>query len=278
MSHAGDKLRAIRLRCGLTTRDVAQASRRIAAAESNDDYAISHAWLIKLESGRSTPGVHKLFTLTAIYGVPIAELLGLYVNVAEADRYRPAPADTQLIRAECDPTQPRIEFPLRFAEGFDPAASQVLSQLVAVWGEVPVSLLQRLKLRDTRWGYIGLNDYTMYPLLRPGSVVQIDPRWRSIVRRPVRSEFDRPMYFVELRDRYICSWCEFQSNRLICLSHPLSPVPTRTFAYPQEAEILGWVSGIAARTADLPPAHIKAAPAAPSSSHDLARHARANDA
>ena len=258
-SNAGDQLRGMRLRLRLTAREVDQASRRIAAAEANDQYVVSHARLIQIENGESTPSVYKLFSLSAIYGVSISRLLALYVNLAESGRHRSAPSHTQLICAEEDAAGASIEFPIRFSQRFENTETQVLSRLVDTWGEVPVGLLQRLNLRESLWGFVGLDDYTMYPLLRPGSLVQIEPCSRVAPRATFRSEFERPIYFIELRDGYVCSWCEFQPGRVLCIPHPLSPVPIRSFACPQQAEIVGQVTAVAARLVDRPPAAMNTA-------------------
>jgi hypothetical protein len=57
-------------------------------------------------------------------------------------------------------------------------------------------------------GYIGMEDRTLDPIIRPGSFVQIDSRERTIPPLNWHDDFDRPIFFFELRDRYICSWCE----------------------------------------------------------------------
>src|SRR5258708_21981042 len=46
--------------------------------------------------------------------------------------------------------------------------------------------------------YIGLEDYTLFPIIRPGSLVQIDARQRKISAEKWKTEYDRPIYFVEL--------------------------------------------------------------------------------
>jgi hypothetical protein len=86
---------------------------------------------------------------------------------------------------------------------------------------------------------------TLYPLLRPGSFVQIDPRVRKVQPMRWRTEFDRPIYFLELRDGYACSWCELQDGHLLLLPHPLSPRSVRRLAYGSEAEIVGQVTAVA---------------------------------
>jgi hypothetical protein len=97
------------------------------------------------------------------------------------------------------------------------------------------------------YGYIGLEDYTLHPLIRPGSLVQIDSSQRKISTEKWKTEFDRPIYFVELRDGYVCSWCQVDHGQLIIIPHPQSPQDVRRFDYPSQAEIIGRVTGVAMR-------------------------------
>jgi hypothetical protein len=87
----------------------------------------------------------------------------------------------------------------------------------------------------------------MYPLLRPGSFVQIDGQAARLQPSEWRTEFDRPIYFVELRDGYACAWCELRGSQLTLIPHPLSACSTRTLAHPGEAEIIGQVTAVAMR-------------------------------
>jgi hypothetical protein len=64
---------------------------------------------------------------------------------------------------------------------------------------------------------------------------------------------ERPVYFVELRRGYACSWCEMKQNLLLLVPHPLSPVKTGQLAYPLEGEIVGRVTGVAMRLAEMAP-------------------------
>src|SRR5260370_30979151 len=62
---SGERLKQIRIRLGMTTRDVAAYSQRISSEEGeNEDYCISNAWLTKLENTESVPCVHKPFRLS----------------------------------------------------------------------------------------------------------------------------------------------------------------------------------------------------------------------
>jgi hypothetical protein len=87
----------------------------------------------------------------------------------------------------------------------------------------------------------------MYPILPPGTFVQVDESRNQVIEGGWRSEYQRPIYFVETREGYICSWCSVQQDGLILQSHPLSPVPVRVLKHPHEAEVIGQVVGVAMR-------------------------------
>ena len=81
--------------------------------------------------------------------------------------------------------------------------------------------------------------------------MQIDVNQRKVLGGPHHVMEERPIYFVELRDGYACSWCEKKPNLLLLVPHPLSPVKTRQLVYPQEAEIVGRVTAVAMRLAEM---------------------------
>jgi hypothetical protein len=140
-----------------------------------------------------------------------------------------------------------IRFPVRFDHGFRVETTSLISRMVEVWGEVPIALIQRLDVRNCQYGYIGMDDRTMDPLLRPGSFIQIDSHMKRVRNSGWRTELDRPIYFVELREGYACAWCELRGSRLLLIPHPLSGCAIREFAHPGEAEIVGQVSAVAMR-------------------------------
>jgi len=77
--------------------------------------------------------------------------------------------------------------------------------------------------------------------------VQIDSAQRKISPAPWKTDFDRPIYFTELRDGYVCSWCEIDRGRLMVIPHSHAHREVRIFDYPAEAEIVGRVTGVAMR-------------------------------
>ena len=73
----------------------------------------------------------------------------------------------------------------------------------------------------------GSEDFTMYPLLPPGTFLQVDESRNKIVPGMWRSEYERPIYFVETREGYTCSWCSLKGEHIILQPHSLSPVAVR---------------------------------------------------
>ena len=253
MSSAGERLKEIRTRLGITTRDVADLSQKIADEEENQEYYISNAWLTQIENTDSVPGIHKLYTLSIVYHLGLGELLLLFgVDAQKISKRQMALAlpRTHLTPAEVFDNSKGVTFPVHFDRAFNIGKTNLISRMVEVWGEVPIALIQHLDLKHGMYGYIGLEDLTLYPLLRPGSFVQIDRTARKVQPFKWRTEYDRPIYFIELRDGYACSWCEQTGNQLLLVPHPLSPCSIRSFQHGGEAEIVGQVTGVAMRVVD----------------------------
>src|SRR6267143_3086391 len=162
---AGERLKEIRSRLGLTTRDVAEFSEKIADAEGNQEFLVSNAWLTQVENSDSVPSIFKLYSLSAIYRIRFTDLLLLYgVDLQHLSRNQlaaPLPA-THLTNLEVYDPQRTVSFPIRFDPSFDIDNTNLLSRLVEVWGEVPIALIQHLDIRHGLYGYIGLQDMTLY--------------------------------------------------------------------------------------------------------------------
>ena len=249
---AGKYLRTVRKRLGMGFQDVQDASAVIAAEEKSDQFYISVARLFQIENDSTIPSAFKILTLSAVYGLDYYDLLRQYG--IDPDRVHhlwsllPHSA-THLVSTQSHGSAPKIRFPLRTHPDFSWEKTQLIDRVVQVWGELPITLLTKLSHRKYMCGYVGLQDRTMSPLLRPGTLVMIDGKQRRVVSHEWRDEFERPIYFVELRDAYRCAWCQMGSGRLTLIPHPLSPVPVQTLNYPGDAEIVGQVVEIVMRLA-----------------------------
>jgi len=179
----------------------------------------------------------------------IFAFFGLHLSDFGRDQAMFAPPKTQLASdaPEADDT---IVVPLQPKETVQLDRTNLLSKLGEIWGEIPVRLLQHLDLRNGVYGFVGMLDHTMYPIIRPGSIVQIDQNQRKIAPVKWENEHERPIFFIELRGEYICSWCEMKGGYLSAIPHPNSRCEVRRFSYPREAEIVGRVVGVTMRLAD----------------------------
>ncbi|HXA76815.1 MAG TPA: helix-turn-helix transcriptional regulator [Candidatus Acidoferrales bacterium] len=247
---AGQRLKTARERLGLSTRDVQRKSEHIAIEKRNQEYYLSHAWLTDIEQGKFMPGLFKLYSISAIYDKSFSEIasyFGLRIADLRRDRASIGVPRTHLVDREGDAESQSVSLPVEFKPEFRFEKTNLLSRVVEKWDEVPIGLLQHLDLRKSMYGYIGLEDNTLYPLIRPGSLVQIDPGQRKISSAQWRTEFERPIYFIELRDGYLCSWCQLEKGQLMVIPHPQSRQAIRHFDHPAQAEVVGRVTGVAMR-------------------------------
>jgi len=252
---AGKRLRAERLRARLSTRAVQKLSQQIAQEkDNNQDYYISHGWLTEVENGKFTPSIYKLYSLSLIYKCSYLKIVGFFgINILDAAREQRLVSlpHTHLIGSNLELPGQTIVLPLELRKNVELAKTNLVSRMFETWGEIPISLLQQMDLQHCLCGYIGLDDYTLYPLIRPGSFVEIDERQNKVKAGNWQNEFDRPIYFVELRNGYACSWCELDGNQLILIPCPQSRGQIRQLRYPNEADIVGRVTAVTMRIAEV---------------------------
>jgi transcriptional regulator with XRE-family HTH domain len=250
---AGERLKALRLKARMTTREVEKLSLEISKAKRNPEYYISHAWLTDIENGEFTPSIYKLYTFSGIYSARFSDLCDCYgLNLSDISLNQMAVRlpRTRLMPGPNSEANEEIRLPVQLQTDSNLDQTKMLSMVLETWQKLPLAVLQHLNTKDMLYGYVGFQDYTLYPLIRPGSFVEIDSRQNKIAANSWTSEHDRPIYFVELRDSYVCSWCQLDRRRLSIIPHPISGQPVRTYKYPDEAEIVGRVTGVAMRVAE----------------------------
>lgn len=229
---AGQKLKSLRNRHNITVREVEQASRRIADVKGDKRFCISNGWLAQLENGYSEPSIWKLFSLSVIYRANLLDLLLLYnIDVNEKAKYESVadPYLTQLIgqNGNGHASNDRLLTTLNTSQSGDGCPNHII------------------------YGHLGITDLTMYPMIRPGAHLTIDTSQNTVVINASRNEYERPVYFIELRGAYACGWCELQGNQLLIIPHHSSPASVRRFTYPREAEIVGRVVGYNTKCVDV---------------------------
>jgi hypothetical protein len=248
MNSGGQNLRVLREQLGLTMRDVETASSRIAEKRGNDEFLIPPSRLSDIETKGLVPNIFKLYSLAVIYRQDFRELLSWYdvdLNGVSDDLDLSIPPNSHFSHALAGVSS--VKVPVRIDPGFDPRRTANFGRMIEQWGVVPLSYLEQFANRQFTYGYIGGEDLTMYPLLPPGTFVQVDESKNKVVESGWRTEYERPIYFVETRAGHTCCWCTLAREELILQPHPLSPVPARILKFPQEADIVGQVVGVAMR-------------------------------
>jgi transcriptional regulator with XRE-family HTH domain len=246
MEDAGQKLKRVRERLGLKYRDVEEASQKIAARHANDEFAIALSRLSDIENKGTLPSLFRLYSLCVIYRIEISEVLAWYglplasmaSDIARVDLERTH-------QVSVDVSDAVLQLPVQLDPGFDPNRTTHLTRAIQRWGVMPLMLFAHLDLKSLRYGYIGTLDYMMYPILQPGALVVLDEGKKRITSGPWSDETERPIYFLEHRDRYLCAWCTLRGDTLIVQPHPASGSDPEVFSYPDEIEVIGQVVGIA---------------------------------
>lgn len=249
--NAGETLRSLRESLGLTIRDVEAASARIAEKHQNPELSISLSRLSDIETKAIVPSIYKLYTLAAVYRRDYAEFLKLYgldlADMLSDINENDVPKSHRLTSAAMGPT---VNMPVQFDPGFDTRTSDLLGRMILRWGTVPLRYLEQFSTRNYSYAYVGTDDWTMYPLLLPGSFVQVDEGKNKVVEGIWRSEYERPIYFVETREGFTCCWCEINGPNITLKPHPMSPAKTRVLRCGKEADVIGQVVAIAMRLDD----------------------------
>lgn len=248
MEDAGTKLKKIRERLNLRYRDVEEASLRIAERHRNDEFSIALSRLADIENKGTIPSIYRIYSLCAIYRIQFHDVLewyginfgsiGVDARSVSIERTHPVDFDTEI--------DGEVLLPIGLEPGVDLRRTVFLSRVIQKWGKLPLILLSGYDLKGHRYGFIGTEDWSMYPILHPGSLVTIDESRRKIATTGWADERDRPIYFLEHRRGYLCGWCTLLPDVLLVHPHPASQQPASIFAL-NEVEIVGEVDGVAMR-------------------------------
>jgi transcriptional regulator with XRE-family HTH domain len=249
MEDAGQRLKRARERLNLRYRDVEEASLKIAARHKNDEFGVALSRLSDIENKGTVPSLYRLYSLCAIYRLDMAEVLewyGIVLGDLGVDAGTVEVEKTHMIGFDSElPTE--VLIPLSLDPGIDVRRTTFLSRMIQRWGKLPLVLLNGFDLKGHRYGFIGTDDWMMYPILQPGSLVLIDESKRKPASSGWTNEFDRPIYFFEHRQGYACGWCDVVGDQLILQPHPGSQCQPEVYDVNSEIDVVGQVSGVAMR-------------------------------
>ena len=237
----GEKLRQARIEWGLSLREVRERSIGLAKVWGNTSYEISGSWLARLERGKHEMTVPKLTSLATIYSKPPEALLrDCHPHSPSSgwfDHFK-GPNLTLLVKEGPLDLQAKQALPDNFST--DPVPEE--TKLLPLEGGLSRTPYLRVIL--------GQRDRTLEPMIRPGSILQIDTQSRTIVSSKVwANEFDRPIYLLYTHEGYACGWCELDKEGvwLTLVAHSLSSEPCRRWRYRKEVEVIGRAVAVAIR-------------------------------
>ena len=246
MEEAGRKLKHARERLNLRFREVEEASMKIANRHGSDEFIVALSRLADIENKGVMPSLHRLYSLCVIYRLELHEVLswyGISVPSMAADAGMVELPRTGLIGFRAEEGEVRV--PISLDPGLDVSKTVFLSRLIQKWGTVPLMFLNQLDLKNLRYGLIGTEDWSMFPIIPPGSLVVIDDTKRKIVQSGWTNEYERPIYFFEHREGYACGWCSVKDGNLILQPHPASNCDPEIFDFPGQIELIGRVTRVA---------------------------------
>ena len=123
----------------------------------------------------------------------------------------------------------------------DPASA--MRRILSVWSDIPLLLMLDIDWERGPLVLIGLSDRMMWPFLPPGSLLQLDPKVRTIADGSW-PEFQRPVYLIECRGRFYCCHAQRRGETLRLISHAESPAPPAISIPFKEAKVRGRLTPI----------------------------------
>lgn len=123
----------------------------------------------------------------------------------------------------------------------DPASA--MRHLLSTWADIPLLLMLDVDWARGPLVLIGLSDRMMWPLLPPGSLLQLDPKVKTIAEG-AWPEFERPIYLVEHRNRFYCCHAQRRGETLRLISHAESQAPPSISVSFKEARVRGRLTPI----------------------------------
>ncbi|MEO8369527.1 MAG: helix-turn-helix transcriptional regulator [Candidatus Solibacter sp.] len=245
MERPGEKLKKARERLKLTYRDVEKASQQVAERRGSDEFAIALSRLADIEHKGTVPTIFRLYTLCAIYRLNFSDVVGWYgvpVESLPGEALLTPLSETHVANFGAPSKTPAV--PTASAPEIDFNSTTFLGHLARRWGKTGLMFFDGWHVRQHRYGFIGLEDHSMSPILRPGSLVLIDESRRKIAADGWTSEMDRPIYFLETRDGYRCGWCTLYGEQTLLQPHPGSNRKPEMFGS-DEIDVIGQVTGVA---------------------------------
>jgi len=117
------------------------------------------------------------------------------------------------------------------------------SRLLTAWSEVPLLLMLDVDWERGPLVLVGLQDRLMWPLLTPGSLLQLDSKVRTVANGAWH-EFTRPIYLIEYKGKFHCCHAQRRGDVLRLISHGESGAPPALSVPAKEAKVRGQLTPV----------------------------------
>jgi hypothetical protein len=240
-------LRSARLRTGLSFYDASQLSRTIASILGDKRYFTSQASLSDYEARNTPPRhIHKLFTLCAMYAIPLHELLdsfGLSLEeertTAIPDRWMPeADRWTEIQQEQLVPqTDPSQGFLGSLLGRFGTPPYFLRDSLATLFG------LSEFSLHDVFWA--GGQQAALHPSLAGALFIVVNRKRRTPPPFLGKSLWDQPLYLLARRNgSYVLASCTLENHLIVVHPHTGSFVRPERLRNHADAEVAGQIVGV----------------------------------
>lgn len=186
---AGQRLKRARERLNLKFRDVELASQAIAERRGNPEFVILISRLSDIENQGTLPSIFRLYSLCCVYRLDLNEVLTWYGVPLES-----IAADAGVIQIE---KTHAIQFnpnggaeamlPISLDPGVDLRRTFFVSEVVQRWGKLPLALISGIDVSHFRYGFVGTEDWGMYPAIPPDLCWSLTIRSAGFRRRGGRA-------------------------------------------------------------------------------------------
>jgi hypothetical protein len=116
-------------------------------------------------------------------------------------------------------------------------------RLLIAWIDVPLLMMLDIDWERGPLVVIGLEDLMMWPLLPPGTLLQLDQKRRKVIEGRW-SEFERPVYLIEYAGKFHCCYAQRKGESLLLISHNESPIRPITSVPSKETRVRGQLTTI----------------------------------
>jgi CheY-like chemotaxis protein/transcriptional regulator with XRE-family HTH domain len=232
---------------GLSYKDIAAESERLARLHNNPDMRIGRSTLGNIISGKiRQPGTAKLDALRIILNLSRIEIdaaLGLQPERRFAKQLELTRARTHEVSLETVTRNRKIKIPI-LRDDANLEKSQLLDAAIKGWTTIEVEYLSLFYPPHYCYVVVGEGDNNASPVAPPGSRLLVNKLLNRIRSAETLSYHERELYYVMTPHSFTCAYLETApGDKIVLLPHPHSGNIREEFKR-SEINVIGQVIGV----------------------------------